>query len=281
MTLPTFLGIGAPRAGTTWLNTLLASHPDVYMPSLRDEIRFFDQHYRRGLGWYERLFCPPEHAGRYRAIGEISPQYLECPQCPERISSTLPASKLIVILRHPVSRAYSQYGFFVQRRNYRGTFEAFVAERPRSLERGFYSRYLKRYLRYFDRDRILALLFEEAFADISRTKETVAGFLGVAADRFPASAGNDKVNPSTVPRHRSLYGLVAKTGRQLRRWHLEPVVDLVMRSSLQQVLAKGESLPPLGEATERRLSRLYRDEFDELERCMQIDLRRWRNGEPG
>ena len=276
MTLPTFLGIGAPRAGTTWLNTLLASHPDVYMPTLRDEVRFFDQYYGRGLGWYERLFCPPEQADRFRAIGEISPQYLECDECPERIFSVLPRSKLIVILRHPVNRAYSQYGFFVQRRNYRGTFEEFLTDRPRALERGFYSRYLKRYLRYFDRERILALVFEEAFSDISATKRTVSSFLDIAADRFPASAGSAQVNASSIPRRRSLYGFVAKTGRQLRRWHLEPLVDLVMRTSVQQVLARGDSLPPLDEGSKRRLSRRYRDEFDELERCMQIDLRCWR-----
>ena len=40
MTLPTFLGIGVQRGGSTWLHTLLAGHPDVYMPTRRKEIRF-------------------------------------------------------------------------------------------------------------------------------------------------------------------------------------------------------------------------------------------------
>ncbi len=173
MTLPTFLGIGAPRAGTTWLNTLLRSHPDVYTPGLRDEINFFDQYYERGLGWYETLFPPGEKAVRYRAIGEISPQYLECAACPQRIHATLPRCKLILMLRHPVTRAYSQYGFFVQRRNFRGSFQEFLAARPRALERGFYSRYVKHYLQYFDRTQILALIFEEAVVDVDKTKMQV------------------------------------------------------------------------------------------------------------
>ena len=177
MTLPTFLGIGVPRAGTTWLNTLLSSHPDVYTPTLRDEINFFDRYYERGLSWYETLFPAPKHAERYEAIGEISPQYLECDECPERIFATLPESKLTVMLRHPVNRAYSQYGFFVQRRNYRGSFEDFLAARPRALERGFYSRYLKRYLRHFSRTQILALLFENAVVDTLKTKTVLADFL--------------------------------------------------------------------------------------------------------
>lgn len=276
MTLPTFLGIGAPRAGTTWLNTLLTSHPDVCTPTLRDEINFFDQYYERGLGWYESLFCPLEQAAKYRAIGEISPQYLEGEQCPERIFTTLPHSKLLVMFRHPVNRAYSQYGFFVQRRNYRGSFEEFLAKRPRALERGFYSRYVKRYLRYFGRSQILALVFEEAFIDIHKTKKTVADFLGIEVAKFPPSAGNGKVNPSSVPKFQFLYGFVAMTGRQFRRWRLEPLVDFVMRTSLQRFLAKGKPLPPLDEELKQHLSQGYQAEFGELEACLQIDLSCWR-----
>jgi Sulfotransferase domain len=276
MPLPTFLGIGAPRAGTTWLNTVLASHPDVYVPTLRDEVRFFDQHYERGLGWYESLFCPPEEAEGYRAIGEISPQYLECEECPQRIFAALPDVQLIVILRHPVNRAYSQYGFFVQRRNFQGSFEEFTAARPRSLERGFYGRYLRRYLRCFDRSRLLALVFESAFGDIEKTKCTIADFLGIDVDRFPPSAGSGKVNPSSVPKFRSLSGFVARTGAQLRRWHMEPIVDFAMGTRFQRILMKGDPLPPLEDGLKRRLSRMYEDEFDELERLMQIDLSCWR-----
>lgn len=276
MTLPNFVGIGAPRAGTTWLNTLLASHPDVFTPTLRDEINFFDQYYDRGLDWYKTLFPSPEEAAQYRAIGEISPQYLERDECPERIFTMLPDSKLIVMLRHPVNRAYSQYGFYVQRRNYRGSFEDFVETWPRSLERGFYSRYLQRYLRYFDRSHLLILIFEDAVHDVSKTKRTLADFLDIAEDTFPPAAGKRKVNASTVPAFQFLYGLVAKTGRQFRRWHLEPVVDFVMRTSIPRILAKGDPLPPLDGELKHRMSRLYQDEFDQLEQCMQLDLRCWR-----
>ena len=277
MTLPGFLGIGVPRAGTTWLNTLLASHPDVYTPALRDEINFFDHYFERGLDWYEGLFPPPENAEKYRAIGEITPQYYLCEECPERIFNVLPRSKLIVMLRHPVNRAYSQYGLFVQRRNFRGTFEDFVAARPRALEKGFYNRYLKRYLRYFDRSRILALVFEDAVTDIFKTQKSLAGFLEIAAEKFPPSAGSRKVNPSSAPTFQSISGFAASIGRQLRRWNLEPVVDLVMRTSILKILGKGKPLPPLEEELRRQLSQQYWDEFDELERDWQIDLSSWRD----
>jgi len=42
MTLPTFLGIGVLRGGTTWLHELLASHPNIFVPTRRKEIFYFD-----------------------------------------------------------------------------------------------------------------------------------------------------------------------------------------------------------------------------------------------
>jgi hypothetical protein len=277
MTLPTFLGIGVQRAGTTWLHTLLASHPDVYMPTRRKEIRFFEKYYERGLDWYSTFFPPPEKAHRYLAIGEISTQYYDCEGCAERIYSALPNIRLVIMLRHPVNRAYSQYGFVVQRGNYRGSFREFLAERPSSMDKGFYSRYLKEYLRFFGRGQILALLFEEVFADVTRTKITIADFLNIDVDKFPLSVAGGKVNASTVPSHQSLYGLIVKTGRRLRRQNLELLVDFVMGLGLQRYLSKGSTLPPLDEGLKDQLSQAYQQEFDELEQCMQIDLSAWRN----
>ena len=274
MTLPTFLGIGVPRAGTTWLHTLLSGHPDVYLPAKRKEVRFFDRHYQRGIAWYEGFFCPPGEADRYAAIGEISPQYFYCEECPGRISAILPEAKLLVMLRHPVDRAYSNYGFVVQRRNYRDSFEEFLATRPNALEMGFYSRHLSRYLRHFDASRILALVFEEAVADGDKVRRALGDFLGVSQDGFPASVG--KVNASTVPKHGSLANVAVKTGRRLRKRHLEPLVDLGARLGGRRLLAKGSALPRLDPQAKEDLSRLYEGEFEELEHLMRIDLSVWR-----
>ena len=276
MTLPTFLGIGVPRSGTTWLHARLASHPDVYMPSRRKEVRFFDRNFDQGLTWYEAFFCPPEEAARYRAVGEISPQYLYCQECPARISETLPDVKLILTLRHPIDRAYSNYGFTVQRGNYRGSFEDFLASRPRSLEQGHYSRYLSHYSRFFDRSRMLILLFEETFAELGATQKRLADFLGLDAKRFPPSAGGGKVNPSTVPSFGSFSRAVVRTGRRLRRFGLEPAVDIARRLGIQRVIAKGAPLPALDPALKAELSRRYEEEFDLLEERYGLDLSRWR-----
>ncbi len=80
-----------------------------------------------------------------------------------------------------------------------------------------------------------------------------------------------------MPAFQFLYGLIANTGRRLRKWQLEPVVDFVMRTGILRLLAKGKSLPPLDPQLKERLSQQYQDEFDELQRCMQLDLSCWRD----
>jgi len=274
MTLPTFVGIGVTRGGTTWLHTLLSGHADVFMPTRRKEIRFFDRNYDQGLAWYESFFCPPAEADRYAAIGEISPQYLYCDSCPERIEAELPAAKLLVILRHPVDRAYSHYGFVVQRRNFRGSFEDFLAARPSMLDKGFYSRYLDRYLRRFERGRILALVFERAVEDDDSTRRALSTFLDVPVDRFSSAAG--RVNASSVPKFGSLSSIAVTTARRLRKTRLEPVVDLGARLGARSAITKGTAMPRLDPGLRSQLSERYHEEFDELERRFEIDVGCWR-----
>jgi hypothetical protein len=278
MTLPSFLGIGVPRAGTTWLHTLLSGHPEVYLPSRRKEVRYFDSYHDQGAGWYEGFFCPPEEAGRYRAIGEISPQYLYCEECPERIRTLLPGAKLIVMLRHPVDRAYSQFGFVIQRRNYRGSFEEFLATRPRALEMGFYGRHLERYRRHFETSQILPVLFERAVREDGGVRGDLATLLGISEDLFPDQL--ERVNPSTVPRFPSLSSRAVTMGRRLRRLHLEPLVDLAGRSGLRRWITSGTRVPSLDQELKRELSRMYEGDFEELERSWGIDLGVWRNRSP-
>lgn len=274
MTLPTFLGLGVPRGGTTWLHALLSAHPAIVMPTKRKEVRFFDRYYDRGLGWYEGFFDDRRDA--VLAVGEISPQYLYCAACPERIVTSLPDVKLMVILRHPLDRAYSQYGFVVQRAKFHGSFEEFLESRPRALEMGFYSRYLRAYLQVFDRARLLPLVFEEVFADPARAVERIARFLDVPVAGFDASSASGRVNASSPPSLGSASGLAVKLGRRLRRWGLEGVVDFGRRHGAQRAISTRRAFTRLDTETRTRMSGVYADEFDELEGLLGLDLGIWR-----
>ena len=70
MRLPDFLAIGALKAGTTYLDSMLRDHPDLCLPATVKEVEFFTRHYDRGPAWYARRFAG---CGSGRA-GEVSPQ---------------------------------------------------------------------------------------------------------------------------------------------------------------------------------------------------------------
>ena len=68
--LPQFLGIGAVKAGTTWLHRNLYEHPGLYLP-IQKPIFFWDRHRERGLEGYSRIFEP----GRELLRGEFTASY--------------------------------------------------------------------------------------------------------------------------------------------------------------------------------------------------------------
>lgn len=107
--LPSLVIVGAMKAGTTSLFEYLCGHPQL-VPSRHKEVHFFDRGYHRGIGWYRRQF----RAAPWRRVGpslafESSPYYMFEPRVPARMKATLPAAKLVFLLRDPVDRAFSHY----------------------------------------------------------------------------------------------------------------------------------------------------------------------------
>lgn len=102
--LPDFLGIGAQKAGTTWLHANLAVHPEIFLPEAK-ELHWLDWNWHRGPHAYASWFAG---AGP-RLAGEITPAYAIAP--PERIRSIValvPEVRVVHLLRDPVERAWSQ-----------------------------------------------------------------------------------------------------------------------------------------------------------------------------
>jgi Sulfotransferase domain len=101
-----FVGVGAQRSGTSWLYACLYEHPGICAPI--KELHFFsrERNYERGLDWYLGHFdrCPP---GAVR--GEFSTSYLYAPEAAGRIRAAFPEVRIMMSLRNPVARAYSQY----------------------------------------------------------------------------------------------------------------------------------------------------------------------------
>jgi Sulfotransferase domain len=173
---PGFIIIGAQKGGTTSLYRYLTAHPDVGEAS-KKEVHFYDRAYKKGMSWYLAHF--PER-GIFPLVGESSPSYLFHPKVPERIQHTLPEAKLIVLLRNPIDRAYSQYQMRLRRVG-TNSFEADLDHEFERLKmssgplgpekgehaylaRGHYAEQLERWFAVFPREQLLILQSETFFA---------------------------------------------------------------------------------------------------------------------
>lgn len=200
-----FLIIGTQRGGTTSLHHLLSVHPQIKMPVIK-ELHFFDQHYYKGLNWYQEHF--ETDAGSLDLLqGEATPSYLYHPLVPERVAKHFPDVKLIVMLRDPVIRAFSQ--FLMIRKRGREPESDFMealkleADRLRNLrpmedeqslpsdfsgfyqlsyqKRGLYGEQMQRWLQYFRLDQFHFIKSEEFFDSPERILQPLYAFLGISA----------------------------------------------------------------------------------------------------
>jgi len=209
--LPSFLICGGQRCGTTSLYRALAAHPAVLKAVLHKGVHYFDVGYAQGPRWYRGHFPTYRQAARIeRDLGvpvqtfESSPYYMYHPQAAARIAADLPAAKLVVLVRDPVVRAYSQHhhevarGFEPERdfgsalaleraRLHRQeerlaedpSYYSFAHQHHAYRARGEYARYLSVMAQHVGRERIHVVESERFFADPEPVYDEVCEFLGL------------------------------------------------------------------------------------------------------
>lgn len=209
---PSFIGVGVPKAGTTWWYDLMISHPDIVDNRLRvkqvafggfsKELMYFLHMPMRGMAQQEidtylQAFAAPEGS----ICGEFSTMYLSYPTCLSHIARTTSAAKIIVILRNPIDRTLSHMNHLVRNRgkllrvakNAEKLFLTFQV----MTEAALHSRYapgLKQLLKYYRRDQILVLLYEKNKTSYRDEIRKTFAFLGVDPDFVPEGGASLVVN---------------------------------------------------------------------------------------
>ena len=204
MTLPTFIVIGAMKAGTTSLWGYLGDHPDVFM-SAEKEPEFFveEKTWGRGRAWYESLFADGEAD---TARGEASTSYTKHPffaGVPERMASVVPDARLVYVLRHPVERIVSQYRHALRAGWERVPLERALETNPQYVDISSYASQLERYLGLFERSRILTVLADDLRADRHATMQRVFAFVGVDPTWKPTGPGAELHATGSEPTRRA------------------------------------------------------------------------------
>ncbi len=267
--LPQFMVIGAVKAATTWIGHQLRQHPALWLPSA--EPHFFSTEYDRGLDWYRSLFADAPVAS---IIGEKSADYLAAPDAAERIAGTLPDIPLIVQLRDPVERAYSDYCMLFRRGQVGGDPRLYLdhhhAAGGRFLENGRYAHHLAKWREHIPAERLKIILYEDIRRDPESVIAQVCKHIGVPIHLAP-EAITDRHNDS---RAEMLPLALRKALRPLRPL-LDPMRKNPIFSQIRASLAQPVRYPPLTPELRASLREYYRDDIRHLERMIDRDMSAW------
>ncbi|XP_033827102.1 heparan sulfate glucosamine 3-O-sulfotransferase 2 [Periophthalmus magnuspinnatus] len=181
--LPNALIVGVKKGGTRAVLEFIRIHPDVR--ALGTEPHFFDRNYDRGLDWYRGLM--PRTLDSQITL-EKTPSYFVTREAPRRISSMSHQTKLIVVVRNPVTRAISDYTQTLSKKPNLPTFEE-LAFKNRSLgivdttwnaiRIGMYIIHLENWLQYFRPSQMHFVSGERLITDPAGEMGRVQDFLGL------------------------------------------------------------------------------------------------------
>lgn len=289
---PDFVCVGAQKAGTTTLHDILKYHPDLYLPSEK-EAHFFDQEelYAKGVNWWLDTYF--SGYAEQQKMGVITPEYLFYEEVPERIYQHLGYNtKIIVILRNPVLRAYSHYLMSFRRGFEKAQFIDALAQEHERLDgadektkrnfsyvsRGLYTEQLKRYFSLFGRENVMVLFFESDIVEnIDRTVIDIQKFIGVQPMNLEV---NVKSNSASTYRFAFLNSLL-RSNNVLKRIMKRLVKSQSGRVFLAKVLNKvnrtKKNIQPLSQDLQRDVYQAYfLDEIAKLEELLDLSLDSWK-----
>ena len=276
---PTFLGIGVPKAGTTWLYEVLDSHPQIWVPEHEREVHFFNRYYEdRGLDWYGKFFPGQEHSP-YEAVGEVTPHYFYCEE--ERIAdikSTIPSiQKFILILRNPIDRLYSHYWFRRRVENAEESFRSFIGDRSIVVEWSRYARFIQRWLEHYDRSQVLVLTTEKDLGAAEESRRKIAEFLQVDPCLFPDDSGNSKKNPRHLPRYKLAYRWAISVRRILEKADIQWPKRIARALGVKHWFGKKTIDRKMDLKIREELTQFYADDVEKLEQLLGREFSEWKD----
>lgn len=286
--LPNFMIVGAPKAGTTSLYHYLSQHPEVFMSSPK-EVNFFSYeelvqqnlYYNDfkvdNLDKYKDLFV--QSKGK-KAIGEASVSYLFYPKTPQKIKETIPDVKIIILLREPISRAYSHYLMDYKLGYVNLSFEDVIFKKKEDnntnlfyqqyISLGLYYEQVKRYIDIFGKDKIRIYFQDDFKNDPSSIIADICDFLGV----------DSNYRPEISKEHNVFFMSRSKIVSKVYKSSFRPLISSVLPQRIKEkiidILFVKKQRPTMSNETRKYLQGIYRDDVINLERLIEVDLSSWR-----
>jgi hypothetical protein len=293
---PDFFIVGAAKCGTTSLYEYLRSHPQLYMPDVKEphffgrDLDIVESRRVRNENEYLALFG---RATQTQLVGESSVWYLYSRTAAREIMGFNPAAKAIIMLRHPADMMYSLHGHSLK--HYDETIRDFEAALraepdrkqgrriPRSLhfpmvlhyrEVASFSQQVQRFLDSFGRNRVMVILFDDFISKTEAIYREVLEFLGVDPAHKPDFEVYNKntgirIKPDRqfLKTHQGLKRLIETTLPMAIRRATGRMIDSVIRP-----INRPSRIDP---ALRERLTREFEPEIVELGNLLNRDMSIW------
>ena len=200
-----FIGLGAPKSGTTWVGRQLQKHPEVVMSG---EAPFFTlPAHSCGLWNKHKVFrCYQKIAAeknKKTIWGNYNSNYLYSGYALNYFHKHFADKKFYIVLRNPIERAVSQY-LHMTLLSWKIPLEKSFSDSLLNdtwayhiLEWGFYDVYLSKWLQYFDKEQFLVLLYEDIKDNPKKVFSQLKKFLGLELN-FSLEISQKKVTPTRI-----------------------------------------------------------------------------------
>ncbi len=275
-----FIGIGAQKCASTWLHRVLSDHPGVAVHPGK-EIDFFSYYYNFGYEWYERH---TSEINSVEMVGEVSPSYFADAETPERVFLYNPNMKIILSLRDPIERAYSNHLHEVRLGHVSGRnleFENGLINNPMYIMQSYYAQQLARWLAVFPRNQLMVIFQEDIRGDSSVQARNLYRFLGVSEDHQSWFL-EKKVNESLVIKHTKVDYLLKRLGKLGRAVGVGGIIETIKKTNLVRHIRREHNqidlrqiIPPMRDETKVRLQSILADDMHELARQLDLESLPW------
>lgn len=272
--LPSFLIIGPPRTGTTWLHEVLSAH--ACLPEPTKETRFFDRHFERGLPWYLKHF--PE-ACDTRPAGEVAPTYFASPAARERIGEVMPDAKLVITFRHPVQRLVSMYRMKRAYGIIGWSLDEALERDPELIASSRYATHLRQWQSVFAPEQIRITLYDDLSGDPQGFIDGIAKHVGIPRFKLEKRQLEQVFSAGHMTAPKSL--LATRAAISMADWckarRFDAVVAGVRNSSLLKLFVGGGApIPDVPSHTLAKIADLVTPEIEALEGILNTDLTAWK-----
>ncbi len=290
---PDFFIVGAPKSGTTALYHILGQHPALFLPTKKEPLYFCG--YKRnfqgpGAEWqnanlvtdqadYVDLFkqAPPG-----AMTGEASTDYLACPKAALRIKAWNRDAKIIIVLRNPIDRAYSEHMHLVRDLRETESFIEALRLEPQRIDTGYiplfwhlrrslYYMQARRYIETFGRDNVRIFLYDELQTAPDKVISSILSFLGQDNIKLDTS---QNINRSGLPTSIWLQRVVLGEVPVIMK--LSKVVPRILRNRVRMGLMSANlARTSITRADYHFLLDQLRPDIMSLQQFLNIDLSAW------